>query len=63
MNETEASEKNATIQKTHETITGEMNTDIKDECPHGGDTENDCADCIYRGDYHLVNGECITRDD
>lgn len=26
--------------------------DSKGECPHGGDTNNDCADCVYAGDYH-----------
>jgi len=31
------------------------------ECPYGGDTENDCADCISAGEYHCVNGECVLR--
>lgn len=32
-------------------------------CPLDGDTENDCADCVYSGDYHFQNGECVERDD
>lgn len=32
-------------------------------CPLGGDETNDCADCVYAGDYHFVDGECIKRDD
>lgn len=31
------------------------------ECPLGGDTENDCADCAYSGDFHFKNGECVSR--
>lgn len=31
------------------------------ECPLGGDQSNDCADCPYSDDYHLVNGECVAR--
>lgn len=30
-------------------------------CPLGGDTANDCADCAYAGDYHFQNGECVRR--
>ena len=33
------------------------------ECPLGGDIENDCADCIYSCDYHFVNGECVKREE
>ena len=32
------------------------------ECPHYGDTDNDCADCTNVGDYHYQNGECVRRD-
>jgi hypothetical protein len=32
-------------------------------CPHDGDTENDCADCVYAGDYHFQDGECVERDE
>lgn len=31
------------------------------DCPLGGDTENDCADCAYSGDFHFKNGECVSR--
>lgn len=34
---------------------------LKDDCPHGGDIENDCADCAY-SDYHYVDGECVERN-
>ena len=33
----------------------------EDQCPFGGDTENDCADCAY-SDYHFVDGECVQRE-
>ena len=33
------------------------------ECPLGGDETNDCADCIYAGDFHFVKGECVKRED
>ena len=32
-----------------------------DECPEGGDIENDCADCVYSAEYHFVDGECKKR--
>lgn len=31
------------------------------ECPLGGDTANNCADCIYSGDFHFENGDCVSR--
>lgn len=31
------------------------------ECPLGGDETNDCADCVYGGEYHLIDGECVER--
>lgn len=34
-----------------------------DKCPMGGDASHDCADCVYAGEYHLVNGECIFREE
>lgn len=34
----------------------------KNECPMGGDSTNDCDGCAYSGDYHCVNGECVSRD-
>lgn len=34
---------------------------IDDICPEGGDTANDCADCVYGEDYHCVKGECLLR--
>ena len=30
-------------------------------CPEGGDACNDCADCVYSDEYHLVDGECRLR--
>lgn len=39
-----------------------MKTKFIDECPLGGDIENDCADCFYSAEYHYVNGECVLRD-
>ena len=33
------------------------------ECPLGGDIEDDCADCIYSCDYHFVDGECVKREE
>ena len=32
-----------------------------DECPHGGDIADGCADCVYAREYHCVNGECVIR--
>lgn len=34
---------------------------IENDCPLGGDTSNDCADCAYACDYHFVDGECVRR--
>lgn len=33
-------------------------------CPKGGDTENDCADCVYAGDFRFdaKTGECVRRE-
>ena len=31
------------------------------DCPHGGDTSNDCEGCINSGDYHFKDGECVLR--
>ena len=46
----------------------DIDTDIEsfcknndEDCPLGGDIENDCADCVYSCDYHYVNGGCIER--
>jgi hypothetical protein len=36
---------------------------FEDDCPLGGDTENDCADCVYSGEYHFLNGECVLRNE
>lgn len=33
------------------------------DCPMGGDTTNDCEGCIYSGDYHFFNGDCVLRSD
>ena len=40
-----------------------MPKEISNECPNGGDIENDCADCIYSCDYHFVDGECVKREE
>jgi hypothetical protein len=37
--------------------------DEMNDCPLGGDIENDCADCVYSGDYRFQDGECVERDD
>jgi len=36
----------------------------KQECPHGGDIDNDCAECVYSTDYHFdkKTGECVERN-
>lgn len=34
----------------------------KNQCPLGGDTANDCADCVYTCDFHFVDGECVQRE-
>lgn len=34
---------------------------LNKKCPFGGDTANDCKDCVYAHDYHFVNGECVRR--
>ena len=33
-------------------------------CPLGGDIVDDCADCIYTGDYHYdpEKQDCVLRD-
>lgn len=31
-------------------------------CPFDGDITNDCNDCVYSGDYHYVDGECVQRE-
>lgn len=31
-------------------------------CPLGGDETNDCEWCVYSGEYHFVNGECVKRE-
>ena len=30
-------------------------------CPEGGPACDDCKDCIYGEEYHLVDGECRRR--
>lgn len=30
-------------------------------CPEGGDASEDCKDCVYSEEYHLVDGECRLR--
>ena len=34
---------------------------LASDCPEGGDTSNDCADCVYGPEYHCVDGECVLR--
>jgi len=33
----------------------------KNKCPLGGDTKKNCADCVYKTDYHFdkATGECV----
>ena len=38
-----------------------QDNEFANSCPLGGDTENDCLDCVYSGDYHFHNGECVRR--
>ena len=37
--------------------------DLTDLCPLGGDVTNDCADCVYNGEfsYDKITGECRIR--
>lgn len=35
----------------------------ENECPNEGDSRDDCEGCIYSGDYHCVDGECVRRDE
>ena len=35
---------------------------INNQCPLGGDTANDCADCVCTCDFHFVDGECVQRE-
>lgn len=30
-------------------------------CPDCGDASEDCKDCVYGEEYHLVDGECRLR--
>ena len=34
------------------------------DCPHGGDTDNDCDGCVYSADYQYDEdtGECVKRE-
>lgn len=41
-------------------MNGEQMT-IFDLCPEGGDASDDCKDCVYGAEYHLVDGECYLR--
>ena len=34
---------------------------IDNICPEGGDACDDCKDCVYSEEYHLVDGECVLR--
>lgn len=38
---------------------------MHNECPHGGDINNECEDCDYAGDYKFdpKTSECIRRDE
>lgn len=31
------------------------------KCPLGGDTTNNCADCVHSCDYHFVKGNCLIK--
>lgn len=32
-------------------------------CQYDGDISNDCEGCVYGGDYHFVDGECVERSE
>ena len=49
--------KNAEIKAWNSAVDDEN----KFHCPNGGDETDDCADCAYSLDYHLVGDECIER--
>lgn len=42
-------------------VDGEEKKEIK--CPMGGDENDDCWGCVYGGDYHYKDGECVKRPD
>ena len=44
-------------------IIEEFNQEIEYTCPLGGDLSNDCADCVYSGDYHFDEDleKCVGR--
>jgi len=49
---------------TKDKVIEELNKKIikeENNCPLGGDTKNNCADCVYSGDYEYKNGECLRR--
>ena len=35
---------------------------INNQCPIDGDNRNDCEACVYSGEYHFVDGDCVKRD-
>jgi hypothetical protein len=45
----------------------ELEEEDEFECPLGGDETNDCAECVYGAEYHLVSGEsgivCTRREE
>lgn len=38
-----------------------MSEHLLGNCKLGGDVSNDCAECVYSNEYHMVNGECVKR--
>lgn len=34
---------------------------LNSQCPEGGDASEDCKNCIYGKERHLLDGECRLR--
>lgn len=34
---------------------------MKHECPHGGDIENNCQDCVYSNEYEWNGKDCVRK--
>ena len=38
-----------------------IGTALHNPCSEGGDASEDCKDCVYGEEYHLVDGDCLLR--
>lgn len=38
-----------------------IDTALHNPCPEGRSASEDCKDCVYGEEYHLVDGECRLR--